>query len=77
MKNIALILLGGSGKRFGGEVPKQFLRRNNIPIYIDAIRKYESVPSITDILLVVNADYIEEVKNDLKKYKIKKVLKVQ
>ena len=73
MKNIALILLGGSGKRFGGDTPKQFLKRQNIPIYIDAINKYENVPSISDILLVVNADYINEVKEDIKKYNIEKV----
>lgn len=76
MKNIALILLGGSGKRFGGEVPKQFLCRNDIPIYIDAVRKYEDIDAITDILLVVNKDYIEEVKNDIKKFNISKIVDV-
>lgn len=76
MKNIALILLGGSGKRFGGDVPKQFLCRNDIPIYIDAVRKYEKVDAITDILLVVNKDYIDEVKSDLTKYNISKVVDV-
>ena len=76
MKNIALILLGGSGKRFGGDIPKQFLCRNDIPIYIDAVRKYEHVDAITDILLVVNKDYVDEVKADLKKYNISKVIDV-
>ena len=76
MKNIALILLGGSGKRFGGETPKQFIKKNNIPIYIDAIKKYQNVDSISDILLVVNKDYIDEVKRDLKTYNIKKVIDV-
>ena len=76
MRNIALILLGGSGKRFGGDTPKQFLKRKDIPIYIDAITKYEDVEAITDILLVVNKDYIEEVKSDLKRFNIKKVIGV-
>ena len=76
MKNIALILLGGSGKRFGGETPKQFIKKNDIPIYIDAINKYQNVDSISDILLVVNKDYIDEVKEDLKTYNIKKVIDV-
>lgn len=76
MKNIALILLGGSGKRFGGEIPKQFLCRNDIPIYIDAIRKYEEIEAINDILLVVNQDYIEEIKLDLKKFNIHKVIDI-
>ena len=76
MKNIALILLGGTGKRFGSETPKQFIKKNNIPIYIDAIYKYQNVDSISDILLVVNKDYIDEVKEDLKTYNIKKVIDV-
>ena len=76
MRNIALILLGGSGKRLGSEKPKQFLCRKDIPIYIDAIRKYERVEQITDILLVVNSDYIDEVKSDLKKFNISKVVDV-
>ena len=76
MRNIALILLGGSGKRFGGDTPKQFLKRNDIPIYIDAITKYEDVEAITDILLVVHKDYIDEVKADLVKYNIHKVIGV-
>ena len=76
MKNIALILLGGSGKRIGSETPKQFLCRNNIPIYIDAIKKYEEVELINDILLVVNEDYIDVVKNDLKRFNIQKVVDV-
>lgn len=76
MRNIALILLGGRGKRFGGDTPKQFLKRNDIPIYIDAIKKYEEVEVITDILLVVHKDYIDEVKADLTKYNIHKVIGV-
>ncbi|MCR4879378.1 MAG: 2-C-methyl-D-erythritol 4-phosphate cytidylyltransferase [Bacilli bacterium] len=76
MKNIALILLGGVGKRFGGDTPKQFLCKNDIPIYIDAIRKYEDVEAISDILLVVNNDYIDKVKDDLKIFNIKKVIDV-
>ena len=76
MKNIALILLGGSGKRMGVDTPKQFLKRNDLPIYIDAIHKYESVEAIDAILLVVNKDYIDEVKEDIKKYQLTKIADV-
>lgn len=76
MKNIALILLGGSGKRFGGDIPKQFIKKNGVPIYIEAIRKYEDIEVINDILLVCHPDYIEEVKNDLKAFNIHKVVDI-
>lgn len=73
MTNIALILLGGSGNRVGGEIPKQFITKNDIPLYIYALKRYEDVPLISDIVLVVNQDYIDKVKQDIKTYDIKKV----
>ena len=76
MKNVALILLGGKGKRIGGEIPKQFLKKNDIPIYIYAIRNYHQLPTITDIVLVTHKDYLEMVKEDVKKYHINKVIDV-
>ena len=73
MKNIALILLGGKGKRMGNDIPKQFLKKNDIPIYIYAIKNYEDISAINDIVLVVHHDYIDNVKEDIKKYHIEKV----
>lgn len=76
MKNVALILLGGKGKRLGNDVPKQFLTKNDIPIYIYAVNTYQQTRLITDILLVVHKDYIDQVKSDVKKYELDKVIDV-
>lgn len=73
MNNIALILLGGKGKRLGNQIPKQFLLKNDIPIYIYAIKNYQNTSLITDIYLVVNEDYIDQVNSDIKKYHLDKV----
>ena len=76
MKNIALILLGGSGRRIGGDTPKQFLKKNDVPIYIFAIKNYHNIDQITDIVLVTHRDYIDEVKEDIRKYNLYKVVDV-
>lgn len=74
--NIALILLGGSGKRFGGEVPKQFLKKNNIPIYLYSVFAYSNLKEIDAILLVTSLNNIEQVKRDLSVYQVDKVIDV-
>ena len=73
MRNIALILLGGKGRRMGNDIPKQFIEKNGVPIYIYSIFNYENVSSITDIVLVTSKDYFPKVKEDIEKFKITKV----
>ena len=73
MRNIALILLGGVGKRVGSDTPKQFLLKKDIPIYIYSISNYQDIELITDIVLVVHSDYLEKVKEDVNKYHLTKV----
>ena len=57
-KNHALILLGGKGKRLGNEIPKQFLTKNDIPLYVYSVYRYSNLLEISDITLVVNEDYL-------------------
>lgn len=76
MKNIALILLAGKGNRLGGDIPKQFIEKDGIPIYIKSVQNYQNVPTITDILLVTSKDYISKVEEDVKKYNLTKVIEV-
>jgi len=76
MKNIALILLAGKGNRLGADIPKQFIEKNGVPIYIKSVRNYQNIPNITDILLVTSRDYIDKVKDDVKKYNLNKVIEV-
>ena len=40
MKTIAIIVAGGSGTRFGAQVPKQFLELGGIPILMRTIRAF-------------------------------------
>lgn len=57
-KNVAVVLAGGSGRRIGGDLPKQFLqvgRRRIIEYSIDA---FEKNTGIDEIAVVVNKDFV-------------------
>ncbi len=56
--NVAVILAGGSGKRLGAELPKQFLEvcgRSIIEYSVDAFQRNEF---IDEVVIVVNKDYV-------------------
>ena len=76
MNNIALILLGGSGTRLGSDIPKQFLLKDDMPIYLHTVKKYHDINLISHILLVVNSLYVNEVKEEIKKYRFNKIIDV-
>lgn len=62
MNTIAVILAGGSGKRFGGDKPKQLLPlADGRSVLEHAVEAFRSCPCIQDVLVVMHKDYIEEV----------------
>uniref|UniRef100_UPI0021479ED4 IspD/TarI family cytidylyltransferase n=1 Tax=Tahibacter caeni TaxID=1453545 RepID=UPI0021479ED4 len=46
----------GSGRRFGGEVPKQYLRLADKPLLLHTLERLAAHPHIAGLLLVVAAD---------------------
>lgn len=52
MKNIALIIAGGSGQRMGQAVPKQFLSVNEKPVIIYTLDNFEQSDLIDGIIVV-------------------------
>lgn len=74
MKTIAIIPAGGSGKRMGGFVPKQFLTLAGIPILVHTLRAFQSSPLIDEILLVVPEKEIPEIRRDwVERYRLTKI----
>lgn len=55
-----VLLAAGSGNRFGGRVPKQFLPFNGEPLFVASLRVFGSVPSVTEIVLVAPAGRTKE-----------------
>ncbi|WP_333662029.1 bifunctional cytidylyltransferase/SDR family oxidoreductase [Acinetobacter sp.] len=76
MKNIAVILSGGSGSRFGGSLPKQFTKLAGKAIIEYTIDVFEQASNIDEILVVSQTHHIERTWEIIKKNKWSKVTKV-
>ncbi len=74
--NTAIIVAAGSGKRFGGGVPKQFLEIGGKPVLIHTLEKFENCAAIDEIVLVLSADEIENFGRTLANYQFCKIKKL-
>ena len=71
--NTAIIVAAGSGTRFGAEKPKQFIEVFGQPLIIYTLQKFESCPTIDEIILVLPAGEIESFGQIARKYNLKKL----
>ena len=77
MKTAAIIVAAGSGKRLGGDVPKQFRTINGKPLLTWAIQKFEQSQAINDIIIVTAEEYLLYVsENIIDDFAFKKVSKI-
>lgn len=76
MKTIAVILAGGSGTRFGGNVPKQFLQVGGRRIIEYTIDAFERHPLIDEVAVVCHADHLAEMESIVASNQYGKVKKV-
>jgi len=73
MKNIAVILAGGTGNRFASVLPKQFLTIKNRTILEYSISAFENCEQINEILIVSNPNFLQNTKEIISKCNFKKV----
>ena len=52
MKNVALIIAGGSGNRMHQDIPKQFITVNERPVIVYTLEAFENHPEIDSIAVV-------------------------
>lgn len=72
--NIAILLAGGSGSRFGANRPKQFLEVNGCTVLEHSIRAFHRSPLIDEMVVITRADFVDEVKQIASAYpKVKHV----
>lgn len=70
----ALIFAGGTGKRMNSRSkPKQFLELHGKPVIIYTVEIFEKHPEVDDITIVCLKSWIDELKYQLDKNRIKKV----
>ncbi|MEG0014674.1 MAG: 2-C-methyl-D-erythritol 4-phosphate cytidylyltransferase [Cellulosilyticaceae bacterium] len=76
-KIVAIILAGGSGKRMGTAVKKQYIKLKDKEVIAHTIDVFNNMKDISDIIVVTGADEIDYVKEEIcDKYKLNKVKKV-
>lgn len=75
--NIAVVLAGGSGRRIGGDLPKQFIEVNGRAIIEYSVDAFEKCDCIDEIAVVVNKDFVSEINRIVARNswtKVKKIL---
>jgi 2-C-methyl-D-erythritol 4-phosphate cytidylyltransferase len=74
MVNVAVIIpAGGSGKRLGGVLPKQFLRLGDTPILVASVRAFGRLPEVREVVVVAPAAYVKRTTRLLKDARCRKV----
>ena len=66
-KNFLLMMMGGSGTRFGADIPKQYIEIDDIPVFAYIIDKYSKVPEIDEMVIVSHKDWIDFVEDWVKR----------
>lgn len=75
-KNVAVVLAGGSGKRFGTTLPKQFLPLAGKTVIEHSIEAFEQCAAIDEIAIVMHTDYLPQMQAIIDKNGWKKVRKL-
>lgn len=73
MKTTAIIASGGVGKRFGTDIPKQYLLLKDKPIIIWALLAFEKNANIDDIIVIAQNEYWDFIKEEASKFGISKI----
>lgn len=77
MKNVAIVLAAGQGKRMNSSVQKQFLLIKEKPVLYYSLHTFQQSPLIHEIILVTGKEEITYCKEEIvEKYGFSKVTKV-
>jgi len=74
--NVAILVGGGRGVRFGGDRPKQFLELNGTPIIVHTLRQFELSRQIDQVVVVLPASEITVFQSLVDKFDLKKISRV-
>lgn len=76
MKCSVIIPAGGIGKRFGTQMPKQFVELGGVPIIIHTIRIFDQVEDVEGIVIPVHNEWFTHTKELIEKYNCSKVKEI-
>jgi len=74
--NVAIVVAGGKGIRFGSDRPKQFLELNGTPVIIHTLRQFELCREIETVIVVLPAEDTAGFASLQEKFGLKKIAQV-
>ncbi len=60
MRAAAVVVAGGSGRRFGGPIRKQYLEIGGVPVLLRAVRPFLDHPRIASVVVVLPAEDVAD-----------------
>jgi 2-C-methyl-D-erythritol 4-phosphate cytidylyltransferase len=74
--NVAIIPAAGSGSRFGGQIPKQFIEIAGAPIIVHTLRRFDECEDIGAIIVALRREEIEGFERALGSHKIRTTVRL-
>src|ERR1041384_2726827 len=74
--NVAIIVAGGKGTRFGGNRPKQYLEINGTTIIMHTLKQFEQAQEIDAVVIAVPAEEINTFRSAVEESNLKKISQV-
>ena len=74
--NILLLMMAGSGIRYGADIPKQFVEVEGKPVFSYILKGYDSSSLIDHIIVVTHPDWLDFVEEWKQKMRIRKICAV-
>ena len=71
--NTVLLMMGGTGTRFGADIPKQYIEIEGRPIYTYVIEAYSKIDEVDNIVVVPHGDWIDFVNKTNEKLGLEKI----
>ena len=76
MKRIAVIFAGGTGQRFGSDVPKQFMKVQGREIIVHTLEKFDVNEKIDEIIVCCIEEWIPYLNKLVSRYDLEKVVSI-
>lgn len=73
MKNYVILLAGGVGKRMGYNLPKQFIKVDEKPIFVHTAERFQKNPQIEKIVVVCVSEWLDYLRSLVVQYDLTKI----
>jgi 2-C-methyl-D-erythritol 4-phosphate cytidylyltransferase len=74
--NIAIIPAAGSGSRFGGQIPKQFIEIAGAPIIVHTLRRFDECEEVGAMIVALRPEEVERFERALCAHEIRKPVRL-